>query len=177
MDAISQHGWALAHAAFNSNNFRPLAGVLKDAMSTDVNRRNAGGLAATAAIVELSRILQAARDAGYRFTPEPPKPCALAYRAASSPAEFWKDALAVLDTSKALIRRAPGIRAEYETSPPPAAAKPETAAPEPVAPVQSLPAGPLEVRVVSMVARTTRTSVERNMAGEIVRASQIETDL
>ena len=170
MDAIVQHGQAIAFAAFNTRNFQPLAAIVKDAVSEDVNRREAGRQAYTSAIIQLARFLEAARTKGFRFSPEPPVVTTLVYRAAVSESHFWNDSLLILSTTLELLRVSPGILAsEGSTAAPVAAIKPE--APSPTAPAQ-----PIEVRVVSMVTRKTVTEIDHNLAGDIVSAMQIESD-
>lgn len=161
MNAIVQHGQAIAFAAFNTGNFQPLAAIVKDAVSEEANRREAGKQALASAVVQLARFLEAVRAKGFRFSPNPPAEPALIYRASISESNFWNDALLIMSVTQELLLVSPGIRVR-EGSP---------AAPSPTAPAQ-----PIEVRVVSMPTRKTVSEIDYNLAGDIVSAMQIESD-
>lgn len=184
MDAIVQHGQAIALAAFNSGNFLPLAAIAKDAIADDANRRMVGLQAFCAAIVQFSRFIDGARAAGFRFTPEPPTADVLAYRAAISDADFWRDAALILDATKELVRAAPGIHAAQPLPPIKATEIERDEYHEAVRIVERYEGGkravassePIAVRVVAMPSRKTQTAVDRDESGAIVSAMQVESD-
>jgi hypothetical protein len=171
MDAITQHGRSVAFAAFNSRDFVPIFMLARDARSPVTNRAAAGLQAFLSAIVELSRFIDGARAAGFRFTPEPPNASAMVYRAAISETNVWNDALLILEAAMQLVRVAPGIRVT-ENVPEPQPAPAPSAEPTPSGAPQ-----PIEVRVVSMPTRQTTSHIERDKNGNIASASQIEKDL
>jgi hypothetical protein len=94
--------------------------------------------------VWFARFIEDARAAGVRFNPEPATVNALAYLAATSRVDYLNAAAHILYATKALVRVVPEIKVMQA-----AAVKPE-------------PREPIEVRIVSMPSRESKTFVERD---------------
>lgn len=171
-DAI-RHGNETAISAFNSADFSKISRLIKDAKSHDDGRRAHGKLAFRGCIMQLSKIIQCSTAAGHRFTPAIPTAAEIAYHAATDTDEFWKQSALVLAAAGKLRVYLPSMRVKEKT--PNVPAKRTDPAPTPPA-APAKPPQPIEVVVVSMPARKTTTGVDRNMAGEITGAVQIESD-
>jgi hypothetical protein len=158
MDAIVQYGKDIAATTFNSRDFSGIANLWNDATAEDAGRRKAGALVFGAVVVWFARFIEDARAAGVRFNPEPATVNALAYLAATSRVDYLNAATHILYATKALVRAVPEIKVMQAS-----AVKPE-------------PREPIEVRIVSMPSRESKTFIDRDEDLEIRSTTHIEAD-
>jgi hypothetical protein len=159
MDAIAQYGKDIAAIAFNSRNFSGIATLWNNATVGDAGRREANGQLFAAVVVWFARFIEGARAAGVRFNPEPATVNELAYLAATTRVDYLNAAARILYATKELVRVVPEIKVMQA-----AAVKPE-------------PREPIEVRIVSMPSRESKTFVERDPESlEILGTTHIEAD-
>lgn len=159
MNPIHRRGFAVAAEYFNTADFKTIASLIADSNSKDTQRRSAGLSALGAALVMLAQILENTRRHGVTFTgAKLPSPDDVQYALAAGIHELNRAGQLVVNAVEGLRRAKPGFKATLT---------------EDDAPKQAVP---MPVQVISMPARKTVTDVERNLAGEITTAMQIESD-
>jgi hypothetical protein len=163
MTNIASYARRTCLEAYNRNDFEPVLKFFRDAVADQIGHRLAGMAGAFSATMQAADILAAAQARGIRFSVEIPTTDELSYLQMTDLPEFFRAATTTLLAAKALRAKMPNLRVSAEpagcTSDPPSSA------------------GPLEVIVKAMPARTTETHVDHDADGNITGAVQIERDM
>ncbi len=159
MNQIQRHGVSIAVQFFNDGDFSPFRRIMDDANNAkDPQRRRAGHAALNACLITLARMLADTRRYGVRFTGSPLTTENDLIYAMESGRDIGPLGTQLVSACNAVRRARPDLCASLSRED----------APKPVA--------PMPVEVVAMPSRKTVTSVDRNMAGEITSAMQLESD-
>ena len=171
MQALINYGRKVGITAITTGDFKPLEGLITDAIDGDDRQQEAARPALYAAIHVLAQTLEAAKVAGLRFAVEPIDCHQLAYAETSGGGKYANAVNRIINDVVALRRDVPSMSVEWPSEVP--AALPEPAVTPPPEPART---EPLEVRIVAMPARKTTAIVERDQNENIISTLHVETD-